>query len=206
MIIKAFSVGPFPMNCYIIFEQNKKDCLLVDPSDDLQILEEYITENNLEPCAIINTHAHIDHIRFTRLIQEKYRLPFYLNEEEIPLLENLQSQGAMFGMDTAAPPEVTHLLTETEELQIKNFSFKVIHVPGHSPGSMCFLFGNDLIAGDVLFNGSIGRTDLYMGNYQLLIESIKKKLLTLPDNVVVYPGHGPSTTIGKERITNPFLV
>lgn len=205
MIIKSFSVGPFPMNSYIIHDGNKENCLLIDPSDDLDILDNYISQNELKPIAIVNTHAHIDHIRFTSIIQKKYDLPFYLHKEEIPLLENLQSQGAMFGMETADPPKLTHHLVETESLQIAGFAFKVIHAPGHSPGSMCFLFGNDLIAGDVLFKGSIGRTDLYKGDYDLLMHSIKTKLLTLPDNVNVYPGHGPSTTIGDERKTNPFL-
>lgn len=206
MTIKSFSVGPFPMNTYIVYEENGSECLLIDPSDDLELLYKYISENDLKPLAIVNTHAHIDHIRFTSVIQEKYDLPFYLNDEELPLLENLQQQGAMFGLETATPPIVTNSLNETDNLNIGDFSFKVIHAPGHSPGSMCFLFEDNLIAGDVLFDGSIGRTDLYMGNYNQLIDSIKTKLLTLADSIKVFPGHGPSTTIGKERSTNPFLV
>ena len=205
MIIKSFSVGPFPMNTFIIHQESGKECLLIDPSDDLELLYEYIEENNLKPIAIINTHAHLDHIRFTLQIQEKYNLPFYLNDEELPLLENLKKQGAMFGLETADPPKVTHDLNETEKLEIGSFSFKVIHAPGHSPGSMCFLFGEDLIGGDVLFYDSIGRTDLYMGNYNLLISSIKTKLLILPAETRVHPGHGPATTIGREKNSNPFL-
>ena len=151
MIIKSFSVGPFPMNTYIVHKEGGEECLLIDPSDDLHILYNYLDENNLNPVAIVNTHAHIDHIRFTSEIQKKYNLPFYLNDEEIPLLENLQQQGAMFGMETAEPPSVTHQLLEEEKLEVGSFILRVIHVPGHSPGSMCFLFGEDLIGGDVLF-------------------------------------------------------
>jgi glyoxylase-like metal-dependent hydrolase (beta-lactamase superfamily II) len=206
MVIKSFTVGPFAMNAYIIHMEDKKDSLLIDPGDELDVIENYLGANNLKPLAIVNTHAHIDHICFTSIIQEKYKLPFYLSAEEIPLLENLQQQGVMFGIETAPPPKVTHLLNEIDNLQIGDFSFKVIHAPGHSPGSMCFLFGDDLIGGDVLFSGSIGRTDLYKGNYQQLIGSIKTRLLTLPDKVRVYPGHGPATTIGDERYNNPFLV
>ncbi len=206
MIIKAFSVGPFPMNTYVVHEEEGADCLLIDPSDDLHVLYNYLDENNLNPVAIINTHAHLDHIRFTSEIQKKYNLPFYLNDEELPLLENLQQQGAMFGMETAQPPKQTHPLNEKDKFNVGSFTFAVIHAPGHSPGSMCFLFGKDLIGGDVLFFDSIGRTDLYKGDYNLLINSIKTKLFILPDDTRVHPGHGPSTTIGREKSSNPFLV
>ena len=111
----------------------------------------------------------------------------------------------MYGIETSEPPKLTHTLTECETLSVASFSFKVLHTPGHSPGSMCFLFDKDIIAGDVLFYDSIGRTDLYMGDYDLLIQSIRTKLLTLPDDTRVYPGHGPQTTIGRERQFNPFL-
>ena len=205
MVIKQITVGPFQMNVYIIHKQDSNECLLIDPSDELNRIYDYIDQNNLKPIAIVNTHAHIDHIRFTKNIQDKFDLPFYLAKEELPLLDNLKEQGAMFGIDTAAPPKVTDNLEECESLSVGSFSFKVLHAPGHSPGSMCFLFEKDVIAGDVLFYDSIGRTDLYMGNYDLLIQSIKTKLLTLPDEVRVYPGHGPQTTIGRERETNPFL-
>lgn len=205
MIIKHFTVGPFQMNIYVIHDPQSMCCLLIDPSDELDRIYTYLNQNSLKPMAIVNTHAHIDHIRFTKNIQDKFNLPFYLAKEELPLLDSLKEQGAMFGIETADPPKVTHNLEECESLTIGPFSFKVIHAPGHSPGSMCFLFENDLIAGDVLFYDSIGRTDLYMGNYTLLLQSIKTKLLTLPDEICVYPGHGPSTTIGRERQMNPFL-
>jgi hydroxyacylglutathione hydrolase len=205
MIIKQITVGPFQMNVYIIHKEDNNECLLIDPSDELHRIYDYIEQNNLNPIAIVNTHAHIDHIRFTKNIQDKYDLPFYLAREELPLLENLVRQGAMYGIETAQPPRVTHTLEECDLLSVGSFSFKVLHAPGHSPGSMCFLFEKDVIAGDVLFYDSIGRTDLYMGDYDQLIQSIKTKLLILPDHIHVYPGHGPQTTIGRERQFNPFL-
>jgi len=205
MTIKQITVGPFQMNVYIVHKSDSKECLLIDPSDELDRIYEYLDQNSLKPIAIVNTHAHIDHIRFTRDIQEKYSLPFYLAKEEVPLLENLVRQGAMYGIETSEPPKVTDNLEECDLLSVGSFSFKVLHAPGHSPGSMCFLFDKDIIAGDVLFYDSIGRTDLYMGSYNQLIQSIKDKLLTLADDINVYPGHGPQTTIGRERQYNPFL-
>ncbi|MCB9059738.1 MAG: MBL fold metallo-hydrolase [Calditrichae bacterium] len=206
MIIKQFPVGPFQMNAYIIHNEKADECLLIDPGDDLHILENYLEQKKLVPQAIFNTHAHIDHVRMLSIIQKKYDLPFYLAKEELPLLENLQNQGAMFGIETAEPPHVTNYLSEDEEYNVAGLSFSTIHTPGHSPGSICFLFEKDLIAGDVLFYDSIGRTDLYMGNYEQLIDSIKTKLMVLDDSIRVHPGHGPSTTIGRERAHNPFLV
>ena len=205
MTIKQITVGPFQMNVYIIHKDDSNECLLIDPSDELDRIYDYLDQNNLKPIAIVNTHAHIDHIRFAKDIQDKYELPFYLAKEELPLLENLEKQGAMYGIETSPPPKVTHNLEETDVLTVGSFSFKVLHAPGHSPGSMCFMFEKDIIAGDVLFYDSIGRTDLYMGNYNQLIQSIHSKLLTLADEITVYPGHGPQTTIGRERRSNPFL-
>jgi len=205
MIIKQFPVGPFQMNAYIIHEKEGTECLLIDPADDLNILYTYIAENNLQPKAIFNTHAHIDHVRYLSKVKDKLGIPFYLAKEELPLLENLKQQGVMFGIDTAEPAEVDHFLEEGQSYAIGEHTFTLRHAPGHSPGSICFVFENDVICGDVLFYDSIGRTDLYMGNYDQLIESIKTKLMIMNDAVRVHPGHGPITTIGRERTFNPFL-
>lgn len=205
MIIKQITVGPFQMNLAIVHQENSNECILVDPGDELEKIYAYLDEKQLTPKAIFNTHAHIDHIRFLSQIQDKYDLPLYLAKEELPLLDSLEKQGTMFGIDTAAPPKVTHYLEEGQTHEVAGLSFTLLHAPGHSPGSMCFLFEKDLIAGDVLFYDSIGRTDLYMGNYDQLIESIKTKFWPLTDETIVYPGHGPSTTIGREKQFNPFL-
>ncbi len=205
MIINQIAVGPFQMNAAVIHQQGSDECILIDPSDDLEKIYAYLDKNNLTPKAIFNTHAHIDHIRFLSLVQEKFNLPFYLAEEELPLLDALQKQGAMYGLETAPAPKVTANLKDGQKYNIAGLSFSVLHAPGHSPGSMCFLFEKDVIVGDVLFYDSIGRTDLYMGDYGRLIESIKTKLMPLDDDVAVYPGHGPATTIGRERQYNSFL-
>ncbi len=203
--VHAFDVGPFQMNAYIIYKKDQKECILVDPGDDPEVLINFIEENSLKPVAIFNTHAHIDHIRFAGDIQKKYNLPFYLAEEEIPLLNTASQQAAMFGLDLGQIPQVTNNLKDAQSYDIAGMSFKTALAPGHSPGSICLIFDDFAIVGDVLFYDSIGRTDLYMGNYQQLIDSIKNKLWPLPDETVVYPGHGPETTIGREKQFNPFL-
>jgi glyoxylase-like metal-dependent hydrolase (beta-lactamase superfamily II) len=205
MLIKQQVAGPFQMNIYIVIDEDSKECILIDPSDDVELLFSFIDENGLNPVAIFNTHAHIDHVCYLSLVKEKYKIPFYLSELEQPLLNSLKQQGEMFGIDTAEPPIIDHFLEEGQTHQVGQHSFQVLHAPGHSPGSMCFLFEKDVIVGDVLFYDSIGRTDLYMGNYDQLINSIKTKLLVLNENLNVYPGHGPQTTIGREKELNPFL-
>jgi len=206
MQIRQFPVGPFQMNAYIIHDPKSMECILIDPGDEIETLDKYIIENGLKPQAIFNTHGHIDHVRFASIAQKKYEIPFYMNKEDIPLLENLKRQGAMYGIETAEPPTVTNFLNDGEFYSVGSHSFSVMHAPGHSPGSVCFLFEKDVIVGDVLFYDSIGRTDLYMGSYDVLLDSIKTKLLPLADDINVYSGHGPVTTIGRERAHNPFLV
>jgi hydroxyacylglutathione hydrolase len=206
MIIKQFPVGPFQMNAYIIHDTNNKECILVDPGDEIEMLDAYLQKNGLKPKAIFNTHGHIDHIRFASIVQKKYAIPFYLGEEDVPLLDQLKRQGEIFGIETAEPPQVTNFLNDGDTYTVGSHSFSVLHTPGHSPGSMCFLFNRDVIVGDVLFYDSIGRTDLYRGSYEVLLNSIKSKLMPLEDGINVHSGHGPATTIGRERINNPFLV
>ncbi len=205
MIIKQIAVGPFQMNAFVVHNENSDECILFDPGDELEKIYSYLNENGLTPKAIFNTHGHIDHICFLSQIQQKYNLPFYLGKDDEPLLDSLAKQGTMFGIETATPPKVTDYLEDGQSFEIAGLSFSTLHAPGHSPGSICFHFDKTVITGDVLFYDSIGRTDLFMGNYDQLIESIKTKLLTLEDEIVVYPGHGPSTTIGRERQNNPFL-
>lgn len=205
MKLQMITVGPFQMNSYILYSSEGSDCILIDPADELERIYQFIEEKKLNPVAIYNTHGHIDHIRFLSLIQKKYNLPFYLHKDELFFVENLQNQGAMYGMQTAEPPNVTHFLEEGQTHSLNGETFTTILAPGHSPGSICFKFEAFLIGGDVLFYDSIGRTDLYMGNHDQLISTIHNKLMILPDNLTVFPGHGPETTIGRERAHNPFL-
>ncbi len=206
MVIHKITVGPFQMNTYIVHQSpDNAPCVLIDPGDGPQKIVGYLDDKNLKPVAIYNTHGHIDHIRYAGELQRRYDLPFYIGEADAPFVVNLQRQGAAYGMDTAPPPTISSFLQDGHSYAEAGLEFTAIHAPGHSPGSMCFLFDDQLICGDVLFYDSIGRTDLPMGDYDQLLRSIQSRLLTLPDTTVCYPGHGPETTIGREKEMNPFL-
>lgn len=205
MRIHTLPVGPFQMNAYVVYSDDLKNCLLFDPGDEIGRIKSFLEKEGLKPRAIFNTHAHIDHIRFLADIQKAYDLPLYLAEEELPLLNYLPKQGAMYGLETGAVPTVHHYLKEGQHYDFGELSFHTLHTPGHSPGSICFVFNDFVISGDVLFYNSIGRTDLYMGDMEQLLASIRNKLWPLDDALTVYPGHGPATTIGREKKYNPFL-
>ncbi len=206
MIIHKITVGPFQMNSYVVQAvPENAPCILIDPGDEPEKISAYLNEKNLTPVAIYNTHGHIDHIRYAGDIQRKYNIPFFIGEADMPFVRNLERQGAAYGMQTAPPPEVSAFLNDASTYTEAGLDFKTIHAPGHSPGSMCFLFEDQLLCGDVLFYDSIGRTDLPMGDYDRLIRSINERLLVLPDGTTCHPGHGPATTIGREKELNPFL-
>ncbi len=208
--IKSFVFNPFQVNTYILFDDTG-ECLIIDPAcyDEKEnfILQEYIKEKSLKPVAILNTHAHVDHLTGVNFFKNAYSIPFLLHKADLFLLHQAVNQGLMFGFELETPPEPDRFPEEGERVTFGHSSLEVLHVPGHSPGSLVFLNRKEkyLISGDVLFNGSIGRTDLPGGNYELLIEGIKEKLMVLEDSYKVYPGHGPSTTIVQERTNNPFL-
>jgi len=205
MRIHQIPVGPFEMNAYIVAEENSPKCLLIDPGDEPDKLIEFIENHHLQPQLIVNTHNHIDHARRVSEIQKHYTLPFYIHEDDLPLLESIKNQGLLFGLDTSALPEVTGYLKHDETLKLVRENFLILHTPGHSPGSICLYTPGHVFVGDVLFKDSIGRTDLYGGNFKILLKSINEKLFTLPDETIVYSGHGPTTTIGREKKHNPFL-
>ncbi len=197
-------VGPFQENTWYVVSSQTNEGILIDPGEDLYKIEALFAETNSDPVAILNTHAHIDHIGAVQRLQQKYDLPFYLHRDDQFLLEQYPEQAALFGVKMQGIPDVTRFLEEGSE-QIGDIEVRLLHTPGHSPGSVSFLIGNDLFSGDALFSGSIGRTDLPGGDYDELIRSIQQKLLPLGDQVIVHAGHGPDTTIGEERRTNPFL-
>ena len=193
------------MNAYIISDEESAECVLIDPADEIQSILQYVQENELTPKAILATHGHLDHIRFLSTLQNRLQVPVYMGQEDMPLLETLAGQGHMFNLEVAPPPNVDIFLSEKRTLKIGEQVMHFLHTPGHSPGSYSFLINSHLFAGDVLFKDSIGRTDLYGGDYTVLIRSIMDKLLTLPDATALYPGHGPASTIGREKRSNPFL-
>ncbi len=205
MQVEQIPVGAFEMNCYIAAPDKAKNCLIIDPGDEPERIISYIEDRQLTPDRILLTHCHIDHARRAAEIQKYFNIPLYAGEADVPLLESLNEQAALFGMERTELPEINDFFDDGEEFTAGGFNFKVFHTPGHSPGSFCVHIEDRVFVGDVLFFDSIGRTDLYGGSYPMLMQSIKEKLLVLPDETIVYPGHGPATTIGREKQNNPFL-
>lgn len=208
--IKTFAFNSFQVNTYVLSDETK-ECIIVDPAcytpKEKEILDQYIASNRFKPVKIINTHGHVDHVLGMRHLHEKYKLPLEMHEKDIPLLVDAQKFGIIFGFQVEEPPVITGYLNEDKEVTFGNSSLKVLYVPGHSSGSVAFFNPSQkfVITGDVLFKGSIGRTDLLGGDYDQLMDSIYKKIMTLPADTEVFPGHGPSTTIHDEALSNPFL-
>ena len=210
LYLQSFTFNPFQENTYVIFN-DKNQCWIVDPgmynAAENSRLDDFINHKQLTPQAIINTHAHIDHILGAQYLKNKYNIPFHLHEKDQILLDNAIASAAMFGFDFRDTPKVDSYLKEGTFYQAGDDKLEIRFAPGHAPGHIVFYYpeGNWVFAGDVLFNGSIGRTDLPGGNFETLINSIHTQLFTLPDGTVVHSGHGPATTIGNEKLHNPFL-
>ena len=210
LTIKSFTFNPFEENTYIISD-NSFECLIIDPGcyspDEKKLLAEYIGANNLKPVKILLTHAHIDHILGNNFIAGRYHIPIQMNAIEVALLKAAPEYGKMWGIVAEPSPEPSLFVEEGKDIIFGNTTLKAIFTPGHSPGSFSYFHekSKTLLSGDVLFMQSIGRTDLPGGNYETLIKSIKEKLFRLEDDIIVYPGHGPTTTIGEEKLNNPFL-
>jgi len=205
MKINGMAAGPLGTNCYIV--HNGTDALIVDPGGDSDVMIKYLTEEKLNPRAILLTHAHFDHIGGVDRLRSYYDVSVYLHENEASWLENPEDNGSslLLGSEIVTKP-AEHQLNQGS-MQIGTLSFEVIHTPGHSPGSVSFIFHDDkfVISGDVLFYQGVGRTDLPGGDINLLERSIRQSLYKLPDSYTVYPGHGPETTIGDEKQHNPFF-
>ncbi|MFH2035867.1 MAG: MBL fold metallo-hydrolase [Candidatus Zixiibacteriota bacterium] len=205
MIIETIPVSPFETNCYLVAQGVEQDCVIIDPGDEDEKIIRYMEKGKLIPSAILLTHGHGDHIGAVEPLKAKYNLPLYIGKGDEPLLASPSANmSAIFGFNIECPP-ADHLVSDSDVIRIKNMEFVVFATPGHSPGGVCYYIGNRLFCGDTLFNGSIGRTDLPGGNYSQLINSIQKSILSLPDDIICYPGHGPATTVGEERRSNPFI-
>ncbi|MBS4191282.1 MBL fold metallo-hydrolase [Bacillus sp. FJAT-49705] len=201
-------LGPLQTNCYVL---SKKDnsCLIFDPGEESDKLSDFISRNQLKPHAIILTHAHFDHIGAVEDIKEEFGIPVYIHKKEADWLLDPALNGSLrYEMiKNVSGKPADYFISEEQEMTIGDFTFQILETPGHSPGSLSFYFQDSdlVIAGDALFNGSIGRTDLPFGNHNQLIKSIHDKLLILPEETIVLSGHGPATTIGQEMDSNPFL-
>jgi len=205
-----FTFNGFQENTYILYDETKQ-CVIIDPgcysNEEQQTLSTFITDNNLTPVKLLNTHGHIDHVLGNNYVAYKYNIGLEIHEKDLPTLHATPEYGHLYGFNIDPSPEPTHLLKDGEIVSFGNSKLEVLFTPGHSAGHVVFVSHEDefIINGDVLFQGSIGRTDLPGGDYNTLINSIKSKLFTLPDNYKVYTGHGASTTIGFEKSNNPFL-
>ena len=206
--IRTYPLGYIQTNCYVI-SNDKKECLVIDPGGHAEEFIRELKKSNLKPLAILLTHAHFDHIGAIDQLREEYSIPVYLHKMEEKWLADPQKNGS--GKYAEIPSiscrEAEHLILAEQEMSIADFRFKMLFTPGHSPGSITYYFQEEgfAVVGDTLFQGSIGRTDLLGGNQKQLVDSIHSKLLTMPEDTVVYPGHGPATTIEEEMNHNPFL-
>lgn len=208
--IQSFIFNSFQENTYILFDDTK-ECIIVDPGcydeTENKILKNFIEQNNLKPVVLINTHCHIDHIFGNNFVSNTYNLNPIIHQADIPMLEYAPIVARTYGVKLNSLPKVTNFIEEGDIIKFGNSEFNILFTPGHAPGHICLVNNeeNIVLSADVLFHLSIGRTDLPMGNHEKLIKSIKEKLLILDDKMKVFPGHGPSTSIGYERLNNPFL-
>ncbi|QCR32850.1 MBL fold metallo-hydrolase [Lysinibacillus sp. SGAir0095] len=208
--VKTYSLGPIQTNCYIV-SNKQKDCILFDPGEESSKIIKVLRSNQLKPIAIFLTHAHFDHIGAVDELRELFNVPLYIHEKEVAWLGDPMKNGS--GKYAELPdyivkrPEEEHIIRKEQSFDILNVSFKAVFTPGHSPGSISYIFEEDgfAIVGDTLFQGSVGRTDLIGGSHEVLLKSIHEKLLVLPEDTIIYPGHGSYTTPTQEMDTNPFL-
>ena len=210
--IKIFTFNSFSENTFVIWDDDTKETAVIDPgtssAEEEKILSNFISNEKLFVKYLINTHCHIDHILGCKYVKENFKPVYLAPEKDLPLLEHAQQQASMFNISLEEPPMPDEFINEQLELFLGKIKMNFLFTPGHTPGEFCIYFEEVkiCIVGDVLFKESIGRTDLWGGDYNTLLKSIEEKLLKLPDDVVIYPGHGDSSTIGYEKQNNPFLV
>ncbi|HWY37399.1 MAG TPA: MBL fold metallo-hydrolase [Bacteroidia bacterium] len=208
--IKFFTFGPFQENTFVLHDASN-ECVIIDPgcytSAEQQQLKQYITEKNLKPVKLLNTHCHVDHIAGNRFVFDTYKLLPVIHREDLIVLQSQERVCTMYGLNYDPSPMPETFMEDGDVVSFGSTNLKVLFTPGHAPGHVVFYNeeNNFVINGDVLFNGSIGRTDLPLGDFDTLNHSIRTKMYTLPNDTVVYCGHGPTTTIGHEKKNNPFV-
>src|SRR5678809_1661342 len=207
MIHEILPVGPLQCNCSVIGDDTTRDAMVIDPGDDIEDVLALIRKHNLQVKQIVITHAHIDHVGGAMKLRAATGAPILLNQNDYALLKKLDVQAAWIGVPTPGEMEIDRSITTGETVSAGSLRAQVLQTPGHTEGSVCLYFPAEqtLIAGDTLFAGSIGRTDLPGGSFDKIIDSLHDKVLALPDETIVVPGHGPLTTIGEERENNPFF-
>ncbi|MGA7908164.1 MAG: MBL fold metallo-hydrolase [Candidatus Sulfotelmatobacter sp.] len=207
MIHEILPVGPLQCNCSVIGDETTREAMVIDPGDDVEDVQALIRKHNLQVRQIVITHAHIDHVGGAMKLRAATGAPILLNQNDYALLKMLDMQAAWVGMAAPGKVEIDHSLSAGDAVQAGSHIANVLHTPGHTEGSICLYFPVEkkLIAGDTLFAGSIGRTDLPGGSFDKIMQSLRGTVLALPDETLVVPGHGPLTTVGEERESNPFL-
>jgi hydroxyacylglutathione hydrolase len=205
MILETLTVGPFQENCYVIGDGETG--AIVDPGDEAARIALAVEQTGLEIGQILVTHAHIDHVGAVAALADEYACPVLMHAEAEPMLQQLPTQAMMMGLRFGKVPAVDRHIQDGEILEVGSLRLESLYTPGHAPGHLAFYVESEglVLSGDALFAGSVGRTDLFGGDMEVLVRSINERLLTLPDETRVYPGHGPRTTIGDERAYNPFL-
>jgi glyoxylase-like metal-dependent hydrolase (beta-lactamase superfamily II) len=207
MIHEMLPVGLLQCNCSIFGDEQTHEAIVVDPGDELPRIQAILDKHGLQVKAIVITHGHIDHVIAASELRRSTGAPVYMNQKDSPILDQLDAMAEWLGMETPEQPEIDTDATDGSTLALGTAEFIVLHTPGHTPGSSSLWIPQEekLVAGDTLFRDSIGRTDLPGGDHRLILSSIRTRLLELPDDALVIPGHGPTTTIGRERERNPFL-
>lgn len=208
MIRETFPVGVLQCNCTILGDEQSREAIVVDPGYDIPRILAALAKHQLTVRQIVVTHAHIDHIASALDLKQITGAPILYNAADVPLAAMMDEQAEWIGVETPTVRPPDHSPADLESVGVRGLDAQIIHTPGHTEGSLCLHVPSKslLLAGDTLFAGSVGRTDLPGGHYGKLIQSIRERLLPLPDNTLVIPGHGPATTIGEERISNPFLL
>ncbi len=208
MIVETFPVGILQCNCTILGSEQTREAIVIDPGDDIPFVVSRLEHHGLTVKHVIATHGHIDHVGGFNDLKESTGAPVLLHKDDLFLYQALEMQARLVGIATPIETVIDGHLEEGDEIGTGEIKLRVVHTPGHTPGSICFHSDVDeacLFAGDTLFMGSIGRTDLWGGSLDQIMESLREKLVTLPDETIVVPGHGPTTTIGREKRLNPFL-
>jgi glyoxylase-like metal-dependent hydrolase (beta-lactamase superfamily II) len=207
-LVDTFPVGMLGCNCAIVADQATGEALVIDPGDEADRILEVLSRNGLRAVGLLHTHAHFDHVGASVILGRETGAPILLHEGDVPLYAALQEQGRMFGIPVGEPGTVDRRIADGERIACGAGALEVMHTPGHSPGSVCFRLGGErpiLFSGDTLFRRGIGRTDLFGGSHDQILASITNRLLPLPGDLAVLPGHGDGTTIGEEARLNPFV-
>jgi glyoxylase-like metal-dependent hydrolase (beta-lactamase superfamily II) len=203
--VVAIPVGPFVMNCTLLLDRDTGEGIVLDPGDEPERVLPVVRRKGTKVVALVATHGHLDHVGRAAEFARALDAPLFCHRGDLFLVERLAEQAALFGLERPETPRVDRFLEDRDVLECGKVRFEVLHVPGHSPGSIALLGEGRLFSGDVLFSGSVGRTDLWGGDFERLERSIRERFYGAGDDVVVHPGHGSTTTIGTERRTNPFV-